>query len=423
MTDRQSEESSGSHKFDGAASAHIEVSMQPNNIPHSSSRAQSMRTKSEPNLIRAQDMAFKPTAQDIATMQYLNKKARQAADNFLLEAGLAAEMPSTLIPSFTGKTSLWAERVENILRSRGMSNLDDYEVSRNFLPIILMRIPPDVAKDVPRGNLRVVLDYLKTIDRQRYDLNQCFAEGRKLERAPSQAFSALINRARKALPNLTDDGCIDVDAEGCPDQHLKTVAWTSLKAGLPQNLLALATALGIRFFPTVDQLETLDDAWADYMAAKDIPSVFSIRKDEPNETKQAAINQEKTNASIAEMVAKQSQQIRQLAELMTTSRCNNVEARPRGQSRPFARNQNTTNGNPRFNSVPPAQNNFQPAANNFRGRAQSAFRGRGNFRQQAQRFPNAVYPNRMDLCFYHRTFGREAKKHEEPCAWIFPTNK
>ena len=32
------------------------------------------------------------------------------------------------------------------------------------------------------------------------------------------------------------------------------VAWTSLKTGLPPSLLALSTALGIRYFPTEENL-------------------------------------------------------------------------------------------------------------------------------------------------------------------------
>ena len=38
------------------------------------------------------------------------------------------------------------------------------------------------------------------------------------------------------------------------------------------------------------------------------------------------------------------------------------------------------------------------------------------------RFPQPVFPHRMDLCFYHRVFGKDAKKHELPCQWVFPAN-
>ena len=41
---------------------------------------------------------------------------------------------------------------------------------------------------------------------------------------------------------------------------------------------------------------------------------------------------------------------------------------------------------------------------------------------QPKRFPAPAFPNRPDLCFYHRMFGREARKHELPCSWVFPLN-
>ena len=68
---------------------------------------------------------------------------------------------------------------------------------------------------------------------------------------------------------------------------------------------------------------------------------------------------------------------------------------------------------------------FQPRV---AGQQNGGFRGgRGSFNRintgnlsENSKFPNPVYPNRMDFCFYHRTFGREARKHELPCAWTFP---
>ena len=41
---------------------------------------------------------------------------------------------------------------------------------------------------------------------------------------------------------------------------------------------------------------------------------------------------------------------------------------------------------------------------------------------QTRRFPTPVFPNRPDFCFYHRMFGRAARNHELPCAWIYPAN-
>ena len=87
----------------------------------------------------------------------------------------------------------------------------------------------------------------------------------------------------------------------------------------------------------------------------------------------------------------------------------------RGQRGLSYRPNNQQTNNPRFQPRVAGQQN-----GGFRG-------GRGSFNRintgnlsENSKFPNPVYPNRMDFCFYHRTFGREARKHELPCAWTFP---
>ena len=71
---------------------------------------------------------------------------------------------------------------------------------------------------------------------------------------------------------------------------------------------------------------------------------------------------------------------------------------------------------------PPARGSSQVekgSTDNAQGSVRSAsLPMRGN-----ARFPNPVYPNRMDFCFYHRTFGRDARNHDLPCAWVFPNKK
>ena len=49
---------------------------------------------------------------------------------------------------------------------------------------------------------------------------------------------------------------------------------------MPPTLAALSTALGVRYFPTQAALEILDEAWADHVAAKEVPSVFSVKSEE-----------------------------------------------------------------------------------------------------------------------------------------------
>ena len=40
-----------------------------------------------------------------------------------------------------------------------------------------------------------------------------------------------------------------------------------------------------------------------------------------------------------------------------------------------------------------------------------------------QRYPNAPYPHRTDLCFYHQAFGKDALKCNVGCAWVDKTGK
>ena len=314
--------------------------------------------------------------------------------------------------------------MENILKSRGFADLKDNDVTRDFLPIVINRVPQDIARDIPTTTLFDAIEYLKRIDRIKYDLNQCFLEGRKLEKSPSQAYNALINRARKALPGLTATGQLD-PAGHCPEEHLKTVAWTSLKTGLPAPLSALAMAQNIRFFPTSEQLEALDDAWADLNSSKEVPSVFSVKTD--NETSTSSNANDKTSkqlVGVTNALVVQAKQFKQLGELVQRERACNAINFQRGRGGNFANR--SPNFNPRFNtSSTPPQQAFRPrfpltaGQQNTRPYAQNR-NPRGNLTQGAKRFPQPVYPNRTDLCFFHRTFGKDAVKHEEPCAWIYP---
>ena len=182
------------------------------------------------NLLGQLDEDTRAKCDAIRLIDENRRRQHQMSREFLYREGLAAEMPSSLIPTFSGKAHIWAERVESIIKIRGVTRMDDPMVTQIFLPVVLSRLPPDIAKDAPSGNLDEVLAYLKNIDRVRYDLNQCFIEGRKLEKSPSQAFSALVSRARKALPPLDHEGRLDSDGAECTELHVKTVAWTSLKA-------------------------------------------------------------------------------------------------------------------------------------------------------------------------------------------------
>ena len=376
--------------------------------------------------------------------------------------GLAAEMPSSLIPAYTGKAHVWADRVENIIKAKGFGELTSDIVSQAFLPVVLSKLPPDIARDAPDGDLPAVLAYLRNVDKIRWDLNQCFVEGRKLEKSPSQAFNALVNRARKTLPALDAEGNPDKSGTTCTELHIKTVAWTSLKAGLPPALLALATALGIRYFPTTQNLEILDEAWADHNAQKEIPSVFSITKEESTATAATIVPKKTENKQLAQiqgMLNYQADRMCRIEQAMNTEaakvtaiqgtnnqRANNGQRaafQPRAGRNP--RWNNRPNYNSQQNSPAPRNNGYQRGGMSYAAaarpnneqfqqqqtadmqqRTQSEDR---NFAPQQPRnntrprtFPAPVYPNRLDFCFYHRTFGRDARNHELPCAWIFPAN-
>ena len=381
------------------------------------------------NLDPVQDAAEIKRINDLLTNAYISgvvNKAVVGAVRPTSSLDLASEMPSSLIPQYGGKVSLWAERVESILRSRGYVDFKSPELTRDFLPIIINRIPQDAARDIPTTNLEDALNYLKSIDRVKYDLNQCFVEGRKLEKAPSMAYNALINRARKALPGLDVNGKLDPNIR-CPDEHLKTVAWTSLKAGLPPQIAGLAMALNIRYFPNSDQLEALDDAWAEYNSTKDIPSVFSIKSDTSTSTK---ITPDKYDT----LLENQSRQIQQISNTLNEMRSCNAVMPQRGRVSNYT---SPTGSNPRFapgansaswnSRTPPARpfiprgqaSGVRPTFTAPRANQMQNRQGAGYSPRQA-RFPTPAFPNRMDLCFWHRTFGKNAVRHEQPCAWVYP---
>ena len=229
---------------------------------------------------------------------------------------------------------------------------------------------------------------------------------------------------------------------------MKTVAWTSLKAGLPPSLLALATALGIRYFPTPENLEILDDAWADQEAAKEMPSVFTIKKDETQDTRD---NSQKQLTSLVTLVTQQNKRMQSIEDAVSkgTARVNNINGGAQRTQGNYNRrnNYNRTGNSGRGRGYDPARNTSrvedtdQQASTEQQDRARySRSRARGGYRDSSaaqnrnfeqrrsststgggKRFPNPVYPDRADFCFYHRMFGRDAKNHDLPCAWVFPS--
>ena len=106
---------------------------------------------------------IKNREEQIATLymkSLVNKALTGGSTCMPVRTDLAAEMPNSLIPQYGGKVSLWAERVENILKSRGYSDLKNPDLTRDFLPIIINRVPQDVARDIPTTTLGDALDYL-----------------------------------------------------------------------------------------------------------------------------------------------------------------------------------------------------------------------------------------------------------------------
>ena len=76
---------------------------------------------------------------------------------------------------------------------------------------------------------------------------------------------------------------------------------------------------------------------------------------------------------------------------------------------------NTQQHNPRFNQAYRQETSMNTAVKNNEPRSRS-------LNTRPKTFPTPVYPNRMDFCFYHRVFGKDARNHELPCAWKFPPN-
>ena len=75
------------------------------------------------------------------------------------------------------------------------------------------------------------------------------------------------------------------------------------------------------------------------------------------------------------------------------------------------------NAGPRGASAARGARGFNRGTSNYRGNQRAAPTA-GN-----ARFPTPAFPNRMDFCFYHRMFGKDARNHELPCAWVYPQQK
>ena len=162
------------------------------------------------------------------------------------------------------------------------------------------------------------------------------------------------------------------------------------------------------------------------MAAKDVPSVFSVKKDES--TEQNMPLQTRQLGNILRLMNNQTAQIQQLENLIHGGTAQVSYIQParqfsKGRGGGSVATSGQAQNNERFRLPPP--NNLSQQNLMQRQRSSSLNRGPNSGPSTSntinnKRFPNPVYANRLDFCFYHRTFGRDAKNHEQPCAWVFP---
>ena len=157
-----------------------------------------------------------------------------------------------------------------------------------------------------------------------------------------------------------------------------------------------------------------------------MPHVFSVRHDTATRTSDT-LETNKHIADLSNILAQQQRRLREVESLVQRERApvTNVAATRGGFANNMQRNSYLAQNMQR--TQPPQGREFprgqQRQGAYPRGNARPQMRGQSSSARGNARFPTPVYPNRLDFCFYHRTFGRDARNHDLPCAWNFPPKK
>ena len=302
--------------------------------------------------------------------------------------GLKPESAAALIPPFQTPCCLWAEKVRRVLYARGFSDLDDPWLTFALLPFVLGKLPSNIAQMVPTNSLAYMLDFVESYDRRTNSLHDVLTKNITPSVKPSAAFLQRCNDMRRARgPDLDNEAIFQL-------------AWQSLSTSLPPQLQPFVlTIKGSNELPTARQWEIMDNLWFDTLSKQELATKLplqAVAAEEPNtkttkgkNTKRHAIN------TINNRVNQLSEKIDQtLAQVTATKE----------QSKPAFTPRN-------FNSTPRNTVNYSLGI---------PLKERG---VDLTRYPNAPYPQRLDLCFYHQAFGKDAFKCNIGCGWINRTGK
>ena len=305
--------------------------------------------------------------------------------------GLKPESAAALVPPFQTPCCLWAEKVRRVLQARGFYNLDDPWLSFALLPFVLGKLPASIAQMAPTTNLAYLLSFIESYDRRTNSLHDVLTKGVVLNMKPSAAFLQRCTEMRRARgPDLDDDA-------------VRQLAWQALSTSLPTPLQAFAlTIKASNELPTARQWETMDNLWFDSLSKQEltnklgqssVANVESQPKPKNNKrTKTTTINA--LSNQVTELTAKVDRTISQLNE-----------------TKPTSSNQFKPTNKPYPNTSPLLNANLSLGI---------SLKDRGI---DLTRYPDALYPHRLDLCFYHQAFGKNALKCNQGCAWINKTGK
>ena len=302
--------------------------------------------------------------------------------------GLKPESAAALIPAFQAPCCLWADKVKRVLQARGFVDLTDPWLSVALLPFVLGKLPSNIAQMAPTVNLAYLLDFIETYDRKTNNLHDVLTKSITVNVKPSAAFLQRCTEMRRARgPDLDDDA-------------VRQLAWQSLSNSLPSQLQSFVlTIRASNELPTPRQWEIIDNLWFDSLSKQELsnklanPTVANVELNPTGINTKSKNSKRNNNANLTKQVNQLSEKLDRTLTQLTAGATKTSPNTPTPIKFPLT------------------------GANLSLG---IALKDRGI---NLARYPDAPYPHRLDLCFYHQAFGKNALKCHQGCAWVNRTGK
>lgn len=179
-----------------------------------------------------------------------------------------------LIPQFSTPVFEWSQRIKSILATSSVDLLDEH-VSSKLNTVIISKLPLNILQLLPGNILPSVqntLNFLLHFDRPLANPADVFTPGiLPIQLKPSHLYQHSKFRVIASFP------------PGTPSTTIDSLAWAAIQNSLGNSIQLVLPTLSIKYSPTDEQLEILDEIFLKSVA-RTVPSQVTVNNIQPSQS-------------------------------------------------------------------------------------------------------------------------------------------